>query len=52
MIRAILLCTMLSACGACQTEDSDFCVWNAQTMGNGQGRSFIAVFGQILEFRP
>ena len=27
----------------CQTEDSTGCYWNAETSGNGQGTSFIAV---------
>lgn len=25
----------------CQAEDSENCIWNAQTMGNLSGRSFI-----------
>lgn len=27
----------------CATEDSTQCYWDAQTMGNGRGRSFIAL---------
>jgi len=27
--------------GPCPTEDSENCIWNAQTMGNHAGRSFI-----------
>jgi hypothetical protein len=31
---------------ACQTEDSDNCYWDAATMGNGRGRSFVTVAGE------
>lgn len=27
----------------CLTEDSTWCYWDSQTMGNGQGQSFIAI---------
>lgn len=30
---------------SCATEDSTNCVWNADTQGNGQGRSFIDLDG-------
>jgi hypothetical protein len=29
----------------CPTEDADDCYWDAPTMGNGSGRSFITVDG-------
>lgn len=29
--------------GLCPTEDSVGCVWNAETQGNGEGRSFLAL---------
>jgi hypothetical protein len=32
---------------ACQTEDSDDCYWDAATMGNGEGRSFIVESGVV-----
>jgi hypothetical protein len=32
---------------ACQTEDSDNCYWDAQTMGNGQGHSFYVIAGNV-----
>lgn len=32
---------------ACATEDSDNCYWDAQTMGNGQGRSFYVINGSV-----
>ena len=32
----------------CLTEDSTWCYWDAQTMGNGQGRSFIAITEQFV----
>lgn len=31
----------------CPTEDSDDCYWDAQTMGNGQGRSFYVIAGAV-----
>ena len=32
---------------ACEFEDSTNCVWNADSQGNGQGRSFINLNGTI-----
>lgn len=32
---------------ACITEDSDNCYWDAQTMGNGKGRSFTVINGEV-----
>lgn len=29
----------------CPTEDSDDCYWDAPSMGNGSGRSFVTVDG-------
>lgn len=29
--------------GPCVAEDAHYCYWNAPTMGNGQGNSFIAL---------
>jgi hypothetical protein len=34
----------------CEYEDSEWCYWNASTMGNGQGQSFIRVFNHTLYF--
>jgi hypothetical protein len=31
----------------CPTEDSSDCYWDAATMGNGQGRSFIDEHGTL-----
>ena len=31
----------------CATEDSDNCYWNAETMGNGKGQSFIVINGKV-----
>ena len=28
---------------ACQTEDSDNCYWDADTMGNGQGHDSVVI---------
>lgn len=41
MVGAILFLAL----PACEFEDSHNCRWNAQTMGNGEGRSFIDVAG-------
>lgn len=35
----------------CVTEDSTGCYWNAQTMGNGEGRSFVAL-GELVIYLP
>lgn len=32
---------------ACATEDSDNCRWDADTQGNGIGRSFVVVNGVV-----
>jgi ABC-type glycerol-3-phosphate transport system permease component len=32
----------------CAMEDSDNCYWDADEMGNGQGRSFITVEGVTI----
>lgn len=42
MLTLMLLLSLLSF-EPCEQEDSSACYWNAQTMGNGQGHSFIAV---------
>ena len=31
----------------CPTEDSDNCVWHADQSGNGEGRSFYVLDGQV-----
>ena len=31
----------------CATEDSDNCVWLAEDRGNGEGRSFYVVDGEV-----
>lgn len=31
----------------CQTEDSDNCYWDADTMGNGTGKSFTVINGIV-----
>ena len=38
----------------CPTEDSvgHDCYWNARTMGNGQGRSFVSVDGRVFYLAP
>ena len=32
----------------CPTEDSTNCFWDAQSRGNGQGRSYMDLFGYQL----
>lgn len=32
---------------ACATEDSHDCYWDAKTMGNGKGRSFVDKGGKV-----
>lgn len=36
----------------CPTEDSTWCVWNAEIEGNGRGRSFIALGNMIIYLEP
>lgn len=36
----------------CESEDSINCYWDAQTMGNGQGSSFVNIDGQITYTTP
>lgn len=36
----------------CPTEDSDNCYWNAATMGNGQGQSFVNIDGVTTYCQP
>lgn len=35
----------------CRTEDSTNCIWLADRMGNGRGRSFANIGGNHVEFR-
>lgn len=32
----------------CPTEDSSWCVWDAQHQGDGQGKSFIDINGHVF----
>jgi hypothetical protein len=34
----------------CAAEDSDNCYWLASERGNGEGTSFVTVFGQTVLF--
>jgi hypothetical protein len=36
----------------CPSEDSDNCVWDARTMGNGLGRSFVVLEGRLYLEEP
>jgi len=35
----------------CVTEDSTGCYWSAGSMGNGEGRSFVAL-GELVIYLP
>lgn len=35
----------------CPYEDSKNCYWNAETMGNGQGQSFVTIGNIDIYFR-
>lgn len=35
----------LAVLPACETEDSTNCIWDADTQGNGEGRSFWDIDG-------
>lgn len=48
-MSALLLGLALAILPACATEDSSNCVWDAQTMGNGTGTSFIDVNGTTYD---
>ena len=32
----------------CKYEDSPHCYWNAGTMGNGKGKSFVSLRGRVF----
>lgn len=36
----------------CQTEDGDWCYWDAKEMGNGKGQSSISINGLIIPYGP
>lgn len=36
----------------CESEDSQLCMWEAQTQGNGQGTSFWAGPGEVVVYLP
>lgn len=38
-----LFAILLAVLPPCPTEDSTNCAWDAATMGNGAGRSFVAL---------
>lgn len=42
------LLMLLTTVPPCQTEDDRNCYWNAQTMGNGSGSSFIDINGYLI----
>ena len=43
-----LAACLMAGLPPCATEDSANCYWNARTMGNGQGRSFIDLGGYLI----
>lgn len=36
----------------CEVEDADNCYWDAATMGNGEGRSFVTIDGETTYTEP
>lgn len=44
MVKALLLMML----GACPTEDSSNCLWDAQTRGNLRGSSFLTLGDTVL----
>lgn len=36
----------------CRREDSRACVWDAKRRGNGVGRSFAVIHGEVIRIRP
>lgn len=44
----ILILIALVGLPPCPTEDSANCYWDAQTMGNGHGSSFIDLGGYLI----
>lgn len=46
MLTLMILISLFSF-QPCATEDSTQCYWNAQTQGNGEGTSFIAINDSI-----
>ena len=45
MIKLFLILGHLYALPPCVAEDSDNCYWDARTMGNRQGDSFVTISG-------
>ena len=43
----VLLAILAMATQPCEFEDSENCFWNAEVQGNGMGRSFTNVNGDI-----
>lgn len=43
MTALLMLLALAAPLPPCAFEDSSWCYWNAATMGNGSGRSFIAL---------
>lgn len=48
LAAAFLALIVWLAVPVCPTEDSNNCLWNARTQGNGQGSSFIDVGGYLI----
>lgn len=44
----ILKAMLVALLGACPTEDSVMCVWDAEAQGNGLGTSFLSVSDDLL----
>lgn len=54
IIGLVTMCVFLSLAHIppCQTEDGDWCYWDAKNMGNGEGQSSISLNGLIIPYGP
>lgn len=43
-----ILMFLLAVLPPCQTEDSTWCGWDAKSLGNGQGSSFVDLGGIVI----
>lgn len=47
-LAALALGLALGNLPPCETEDSTWCAWDAQTQGNGAGQSFVNLGGWMI----
>jgi hypothetical protein len=55
-VKGLMAATALSLAALtlplCPTEDSNNCVWDAATQGNGEGRSFVVIDEKVTYLNP